>query len=89
MRTASSTPIQHHNPDEQHGPQRAGAARGRLSFVMTQKVHSVQIDAAGHERIDRLAKYFGFTQAGAASVIVRAAKNGAVSNSFSIQKIER
>ena len=63
------------NPDEQHGPQRAGAARGRLNCVMTQKVHSVQIDAAGHERIDRLAKDFGFTQAGAASVIVRVAKN--------------
>ena len=40
---------------------------------MKRKVHTVQIDEAGHQRIEQLAAYYGLTQAGAASLVVGAA----------------
>ena len=40
---------------------------------MQRKTHSVQIDSAGHERIERVAEHYLLTQAGAAALVVRAA----------------
>jgi hypothetical protein len=37
------------------------------------KVYTVQIDGAGHHRIEWYAEYYGLTQAGAASLVVSAA----------------
>ena len=40
---------------------------------MQRKVYSIQIDEGGHQRIERVAEHYMLTQAGAASVVVRAA----------------
>jgi len=45
---------------------------------MAKKHTSVQIDQAGRKRVEEVAAHFGMTQAGAASLLVRAATDDRV-----------
>ena len=41
--------------------------------MQQRKVHSIQVDVAGHERVELVATHYGLTQAGAAALVLRAA----------------